>query len=270
MLAAALLHASWHSLVKSGRDQIVAMAGMGVPVLACVVALLPFVSPPPPLIWPVMLGSAALHIAYKLCLVSAYARGDFGQAFPLARGMVPPIAMLIAFLVLGQVPTSGQLAGIALVSGGLLLLAIEQLPAYGRRKLLSAAAGAGAAVAGYSVLDAYGTRLYGDWLGFTVWLVVLDGTIFLALCRCLRGPSLWAEISAIKVRAIVSGILGLSSFGVFLWALSRSPVGPVTAVRETSVLFAVLIGVLVHRERFSIRRVGGATCILMGVLAIAL
>lgn len=269
MLAAGLLHASWHSLVKSGQNQITVLAGMGAVAGLCAAAVLPFVPLPPREVWPVLALSIVLHVAYKLCLAGAYARGDFGQAFPLARGMVPLFASLIAFATLGQVPSPGQCIGIALVSSGLLLLAVDKLHGLAPWPLLLMAAMAGAAVASYSTVDAYGTRLSGNWLGFTMWLIVLDSFTFLILGRVLRGRPLWAELHAARWRVLVSGVLGLMSFCVFLWALSRNAVGAVTTIRETSVLFAMAIGVVLHRESLSPRRITGAVLIFAAIVVIA-
>ncbi len=270
MLTAGLLHASWHSLVKSGENGITILAGMGAVAGTCAAAALPFVPFPAANVWPVLLLSIGLHIVYKLCMASAYARGDFGKAFPLARGMVPLFATLIAFVGLGQVPSLHQWTGVVLASCGLLLLALDRLQGRTRWPLLIAAASAGAAVASYSVVDAYGTRLSGNWFGFTAWLIMLDSFAFLALSRMLRGPVLWSELVTARLRVVVSGVLGLLSFCVFLWALSRNPVGTVTTIRETSVLFAMAIGVLLHGETLSWRRLNGAIAILLALIVIAL
>ena len=233
------------------------------------VAALPFVAMPTSTVWLVLLLSVLLHNGYKLCLAGAYARGDFGQAFPLARGMVPLFATLIALVALGQVPSLGQCLGLVLVSAGLLLLAVDKLNGWGALALLLAAAAAGAAVAAYSTLDAYGTRLHGDWFGFTAWLVALDSLTFLVLGRALRGPGLWAELHAARGRVLVSGLLDCCRSCVFLWALSRHPVGVVTSVRETSVLFAMAIGIALHREPLSQRRILGAILIFAAIVVIA-
>jgi drug/metabolite transporter (DMT)-like permease len=270
MLCAGLLHAGWHSLVQSGENRITIMAGMGAVAGICAVFSLPFVRLPSPQVWLVLLLSVGLHMAYKLCLVGAYGRGDFGQVFPLARGMVPLFATLIAFIFLRQVPSTQQCVGIALVTCGLSFLALDKLRGRARLPLLLGAAGAGAAVAAYSVLDSYGTRLFGDWLGFTAWLIVLDSFGFLALSRLLRGPELWPELRASRLRVVISGILGLLSFCVFLWALSHNPVGAVTTIRESSVLFAMTIGVLRHHEPLSLRRLNGAILVLLALIVIAL
>jgi drug/metabolite transporter (DMT)-like permease len=137
-------------------------------------------------------------------------------------------------------------------------------------RLWAAAAGAGLAVACYSVLDAYGVRLYGGWFGFTAWLVVIDSLTFLGLTRLQRGRALWTDLAAERWRILASGVLGLVSFGVFLWALSRGPVGAVSALRETSMLFAIALGVTLHREPLSAARFAGALMMVFGVVAIAL
>jgi drug/metabolite transporter (DMT)-like permease len=225
---------------------------------------------PAPAVWPILVGSVALHVGYKLCLARAYARGDLGQAFPLARGVVPLFATLLAFAFLDQAPTIAQSLGVVLVSLGVLVLTLDRLGGRINGPLVTATTGAGIAVACYSVVDAYGTRLAGNWAAFTAWLIILDNVSFLLLCRAIRGDRIWADLAALRGRVILTGLLGLTSFGVFLWALSHSPAGPVSAVRESSVLFAFLIGIFAHRERFSLFRLCGASLILLGVFIIAL
>lgn len=269
MLLASLLHASWHSLVKSSGAQLTTLAGMGLVASVGAAMLIPVLPPPAPAVWPILIGSVALHVGYKLCLASAYARGDLGQAFPLARGVVPLFATLLAFVFLGQAPTMVHSLGVVLVSGGVLVLTLDKLRGQVNGPLVLATTGAGVAVACYSVVDAYGTRLAEHWASFTAWLIILDNLSFLLVCRMIRGRRLWGDLAALKGRIVLTGALGLLSFGVFLWALSHSPAGPVSALRESSVLFAFLIGLFAHRERFSWSRLSGASVIVLGVLVIA-
>jgi len=262
MLLAAVLHASWHGLVKSGADQIVNIAGMGLVSAVAAIVTLPFVPAPPAVVWPVLLAAVVLHNGYKVFLARAYARGDLVQAFPLARGAVPLFSSLIALSVMGRVPSPGQIAGIAMVCAGILSITLETFRANG--PLLTAALGAGMMVAGYSVLDAYGTRVYGDWLGFTAWLVLADTLTFFAYSRIARGRDLWPGLLRMRGRVISSGVLGIVSFTVFIWALSRNAVGPVSALRETSILFAMIIGAAVYNEPLTWRRLVGGLLIVSG------
>lgn len=270
MLFAAILHAAWHGLVKSSDDQIVNLAGMGVVAAIPALALLPFVGLPAPAAWWILIVSTGLHVAYKLCLSSAYARGDLGEAFPLARGGVPLFALAIAFVTLGQVPTAPQWIAIGAISAGLLLIVAERLRGEVSVPLIVAAALAALAVASYSVLDAHGVQVAGNWVTFTAWLIVLDNMTFLAVARHRRGQGLWPALVAMRGRVIVSGLLGLLSFSVFLWALGRSPVAAVSALRETSVLFAILIGAMLHRERWSAQRIAAGCLIVLGIGIIAI
>lgn len=270
MLAAGLLHASWHGLVKSANDGLANMAGMGtvaaIPALLWLIVKTPL---PSSGVWAVLAISVGLHVGYKICVAQAYLRADLGEAFPMARGSVPLFATAIAFIGLGQSPNVGQGAGIALICVSLVLLAYERIRSTFNATLFAATAGAGLAVALYSVLDSYGTRLAGNWVDFTAWLIVLDTAMFLVVARLMRGPQLWPTMVALSRRITATGLLGLMSFSVFMWALSRNPVGPVSALRETSVLFSILIGVAFHREAISPRRIVAAALIVAGIAVLA-
>ncbi|WP_137045771.1 DMT family transporter [Pseudolabrys sp. FHR47] len=269
MLSAALLHASWHALIKSAANGIAAIAGMGLVATAVAAAVMPFVPFPPAAVWPVIAGSVCLHCGYKLALARSYSLGDLGQAFPLARGFVPLFAAGLAFLVMGELPKSGQVLGIAVVSGGLIWLSADSVRGGVDGRLFLAALVAGMTVAGYAVVDAYGTRLAGDWLSFTVWLVIVDSGSFFLLILAVQGRQLLDRLWIDRTRTLASGLLGIGSFGVFLWALSRSPVGPVAALRESSVLFAAIIGMVWYGEARSPHRLGAAAVIFAGLMIIA-
>jgi drug/metabolite transporter (DMT)-like permease len=270
MLVAGVMHASWHSLVKHGGDQTFVLAGMGLVAAAIASCALPFVAFPSAPVWGVIAISTALHVCYKLALSRSYSFGDLGQAYPLARGLVPLFSTAFGFVLLNQVPSQLQIAGVAMVSLGLMWLATHSIYRGTDRRLYLAALGAGFTVAGYSIIDAYGTRLADDWVAFTAWLIVVDSLCFSALIYALKGPQLWNALRNDRKRILFSGLLGVMSFSVFLWALSRSPAGSVSALRESSVIFAVLIGRFAHSERGSIHRLFAGCLIVAGLVTIAL
>lgn len=270
MLAAALLHASWHALVKSASDGVGALAGMGVVATLVALCVLPFVPFPPAPVWPVIAGSVCLHFGYKLALARSYKFGDLGQAFPLARGFVPLFAALFAFVFVGEIPQGGQVAGIVGVSAGLMWLAADSIRGGIDRRIFIAALVAGLMVAGYAVVDAYGTRLTGNWLSFTAWLVFVDSGSFFLLIYLAQRRQLLTTLWDNRIRTLATGVLGIASFGVFLWALSRSAVGSVAALRESSVLFAAIIGMVFHGERRSAHRLGAAALIVAGLMVITI
>lgn len=270
ILLASLVHATWHALVKSSGDRVVALAGMNLVSGAVALGFLPFVATPRAEALAIIAGSVLLHVGYKIGLALLYRRADLGQAYPLARGMTPVMATALGFAVLGELPRGGVLAGVALISLGVLLLAREQS---GRRidvATLAIAALTGFAVAAYSAVDAWGVRLNGDWLGFTAWLVVADTGTFLAYACATRGAAVIGAWREGVGRVLLSGVLGILSFGTFLWALARAPVGAVAALRETSVIFAALIGAFVLGEAAGWRRHAAALLVMLGAGTMAL
>ena len=269
VLAASVLHATWHSLVKYGNDQTLVLAGMGLVSASVTACALPFLPPPALSVWPIIAASITLHVGYKLALARSYALGELGQAYPLARGFVPLFASAIAFIFLGQTPSASGTLGIVLVSSGLIWLSAHSIRHGVDRRLLFAAIVAGMTVAGYSVVDAYGTRVSRDWMSFTAWLMVTDSTTFALVIYWMRGRQLWREMWQYRARMVASGILGTMSFSVFLWALSRSQVGAISALRESSVLFATIIGLVLYRESRSWQKLTAGGLIVAGLIVIA-
>src|SRR4051812_324524 len=269
MLMAGLLHATWHAIVKTGSGLSI-LAGMG---LVSSVLTLPFlflVPAPGPSTWPIIVASLALHAGYKASLAMAYRSAELGHSYPIARGTVPVFAALFASLGLQQLPAIQQLVGIAVIVLGIVGLAHARIHGPVDRRAFWAAICAAALVAGYSVVDAAGTRQGEGWASFTVWMIVLDSVVFFLVATTLRGPAIMSDIREALVPIVIAGILGLTSFVVFLWALSRNPIANVVAFRECSVLFAALIGVLFLKERATPWRLCCAALIASGLTIIAL
>jgi drug/metabolite transporter (DMT)-like permease len=269
VLAAALLHAGWHALVKSSGDQVIALAGMNLVSGAAALAAVPFVKPPNAAAAAVIAVSVFLHVGYKIALARLYGRADLSIAYPAARGISPVVATLIALAAMGERPSPLAAAGVLGISLGILCL-LRGAAAWIPWPALAAAVAAGSAVALYSVLDAYGVRINGDWLGFTAWLVASDSAVFIGYALATRGAAAALAWKQNWMRTLCSGLLGTVSFCVFLWALGRAQVGPVSALRETSIVFAALIGMTFLGERRTPSRVLATVIVMLGAGAIAL
>lgn len=202
-------------------------------------------------VWLVLLISLFLHAAYKVSLALAYKGSELSKMYPLARGLIPFFATPLSYIFLQQLPKPMQLAGIVVTVCGGIGLAIETRRSSFHIRTLFAAAAASLMVAGYSVVDALGTRGASGWLSFTAWLIVLDSLGFFAVARSIRGPLIWVEVRSALWTMLAAGALGVASFAVLLWALSRSPVASVIAFRECGILFTTLIGVLLLKEHVS-------------------
>lgn len=268
MLLAGLLHATWHAIVKTGSGLSI-LAGMGLVSSIVALPVLLFVPAPSSSTWPIIVTSLVLHAGYKASLATAYGSAEFGRAYPVARGVVPLFATLFAFAGLHQLPGPGQFIGILVIVLGVLGLARDRLHGSIDRRALMAAICAAAMVAGYSVVDAWGTRQPEGWASFTAWIVVLDSVVFFIVAALYRGPGIVADLRHAKLAVLVAGALGLTSFAVFLWALSRNEIANVVAFRESGVLFATLLGVVVLREPATARRLVCATLIAIGLTTIA-
>ncbi|NUU04147.1 DMT family transporter [Herbaspirillum robiniae] len=269
VLAAALLHASWNALLKSSADR---LASLSLMTIGAGVAAIPLVLLRPlPLAgsWFYIILSGILHTGYNLFLIRAYRIGDFGQSYPIARGSSPLLVALGAALFAGEQLGLYTVVGIALVSAGIVSLA--NLRSLKRRENLSGPAAAfatGAFIAAYTVTDGIGARLAGDSVAYAGWLFVLD-SIPLALIYWRRhGRSPIALNQRESWIGLAGGVMSLVAYGIVIWAVTLAPMGMVSALRETSVLFALLIGALFLGEQLTLRRV--LSCLVIAAGAVVL
>jgi drug/metabolite transporter (DMT)-like permease len=266
VLFAALLHASWNALLKNGGDGFWSMTVMGIATaLACAIAA-PFLPIPLGPSWPFIAASALLHVGYNAFLIRAYRSGDFGSAYPIARGSSPMLVTLGAALTAGEYPALHGIIGILLVSGGIISLAFrdKQPPEAG----IFYALGTGVFIAAYSVTDGIGARLSGNASAYTVWMCLLWGAAALPAYLIMRREGrLWRGTRATGLAAL-GGIISVIAYGIVIFAMAHAPMGSVSALRETSVLFAVLLGRIVFGEKLTARRIVSALVIVAGVLCL--
>lgn len=266
VLLAALLHASWNALLRSGRDRTQTMAFMCAAQAAlAVIALAAFwnrLAFPAAAAWWCIAASTIIHVGYNLFLVRAYRTGDLGEAYPIARGSSPLLVALGAALVAGEHLSLPTTLGIALVSAGIIALAFRA----GRIAAASLpfALATGLCIAAYTVVDGMGVRLAGDAASYVLWFFLCEGLSMPLILLALGGPSAFVCRAPDALKAAVGGILAVVAYGVVLWAMSLGPMGPVSALRETSVVFAALLGRLFLNETLTLRRVAACCVIALG------
>jgi len=266
VLFAALLHASWNALLKSGGDGFWSMTVMGVATSLACAAAVPFLPLPLRPSWPFIAASALLHVGYNAFLIRAYRSGEFGSAYPIARGSSPLLVTLGAALTAGEHPGVSGIIGILLVSGGIISLAFRgrRLPEAG----IFYALGTGVFIAAYSITDGIGARLSGNASAYTVWMCLLWGATALPIYLLLRRENrLWRGTRATGLAGL-GGIISVLAYGIVIFAMAHAPMGSVSALRETSVLFAVLLGRIVFGESLTARRVVAALIIVAGVICL--
>jgi phosphonate utilization associated putative membrane protein len=270
VLVGALLHASWNALVKSSHDK--ALDTAVIHLIGSLVALpLAFiVGLPPAASWPYIAISVTIHIGYYFALAGAYKHGELGLTYPLMRGTAPLLVALASTLTVGEALTPLSWAGVLGVSCGVLALGLSRHALESRRAVAYALANA-VIIAIYTVVDALGARASGNPLQYVVMLFVLDGWPFGLIVLMRRGAAVALPYARRRAPvALVGATASLGSYGIALWAMTKAPVATVAALRETSVLFAALLGTWLLKERFSLRRAVGTAAILAGVFALRL
>ena len=270
VLFGALLHASWNAMVKSSSDKALDTAVIHLTGSVVALPMLFVVGLPNRESWPFILSSVVIHIGYYIALTGAYKHGDLGLTYPLMRGTAPLLVALSASLTVGETLSPLSWAGVLGISCGVLALGLSRHAMDSPRAVAFALTNA-VVIAVYTVVDALGARASGNALQYVVALFVLDGWPFALLVLHRRGfARAWPYARARAPLALVGASASLGSYGIALWAMTRAPVATVAALRETSVLFAALIGTWLLKETFTFRRAVGTAAIVAGVMALRL
>jgi drug/metabolite transporter (DMT)-like permease len=271
VLGAGLLHAGWNALIKSaaGGDPLLDTATIVAGGTLCSIAVIPFVPLPLAAALPMAMTSVVIHFGYYLTLAEAYRAGDLSFAYPLMRGTAPLIVALLGIVFLRELPSAQVALGIALISAGIFAIAFAQRHHHPRAAVYWALTNA-AIVAVYTLIDGAGARASGNALSYVVWLSAFEGIVFLVFIRMRRGADGIAYIRRQWRRGLLGGVSSIAAYAIVLWAMTRAPVAAVAALRETSVLFAAIIGTVLLKEGFGIARLAGAASVVAGVAALKL
>jgi uncharacterized membrane protein len=268
VVGAGALHACWNAIAKNVDDRLMAFAMIGIASTIGGGVTLAVTGFPASAAIGFAIASAAIHNVYDLALISSYRRGAFNQAYPIARGTSPLLVAVGAYALAGERLDGAVLAGIAILAGGLVSLALSagrlarhDLPAVGT------AAFTGLTIASYTLVDGLGVRHAQDPFAYAGLLFFAMGPP-MALVAALRRPSGTWRSPGMWGSGLLAGALSLVAYGIVLWAQTRAPLAVVAAVRETSVIFAALIGAIFLRERFGGRRVLAAVAIAAGIVLI--
>lgn len=269
VLFAALLHATWNAIIKVSGDRLVIMGMTTAITSLLVIPILFFLPAPDTASWPYLFSSACIHTLYMLVLVRAYGLADFAQVYPLSRGSAPLLTALLGFLLLGEGMDLLEIAGMLLIVVGIFGLAVETSAGVLQltRPALFYSLLTGLCISIYSLVDGMGVRLSGNSLSFILWMFFLDGFLvpLVAINRRPRGVLVETARHVWKPALAVS-ILSTIGYAIIVWAFNQERIAPVAVLRETSVLFAMLISVLLIKEGFSVLRILIVALILSGII----
>ncbi|MEG0009152.1 MAG: DMT family transporter [Aeromonas sp.] len=269
ILLAALLHALWNALAKRQAAGRVSVLLVSLCSGLFSLPFLPLVGLPVPAEYPWLALSILLHCGYCLFLGRAYRLGEFGQIYPLARGSAPLLTLLLGALLLGERPGLAAVMGALVLVSGVLLMAwrggIRLAPAALIAVLVTALF-----TAGYTLSDGMGARSAGEPIRYTLWLFVLTALLMPLLMRWQSRTSLRSLSRADWYTGALGGLLSLLAYGIVIWTMTQAPIGLVAALRESSVLFAMLLSWLWLGEKLGRVRLAAALVILCGILLIRL
>lgn len=265
ILFAALLHASWNAVIKGGSNKLYETGlncfggGIG---MFLVVPFLPF---PDPSSLKFLAGSCTVHIAYYLCIAAAYRNVDMSFAYTIMRGTAPLLTSLFLLASGHALPPAGWL-GILCLCGGVLTLTRDNMK-NGRfnSKGVLAAVGTAFVIMGYTLFDGYGARASNHPISYVCWLYVVN-TFPINIILLLRQRKSYIPYFLGRWKyGLFGGLCSLGSYGVALWAMTKAPIAMVAALRETSVIFGMLLAVSFLGERFSIVKFIAVALVATGI-----
>jgi drug/metabolite transporter (DMT)-like permease len=274
VLAAAVLHATWNAVVKGTGDQIGIMARSSlVGAVACALGVW-FVDPPARGSWGFLIASAVIHVFYNVGLLAAYRLGDFNQTYPLARGLGPVVVAVFAATALNEPLSPLPAVGVVVIAAAIGVLGLTPWhKVKANRPAVLAAVFTGLTIATYTLVDGVGVRRSGDAAGYTLWLIGLEFAATALLAVALRrrvehpimaaGGRAWLGATAVTV-------LATFAYGLVLWAQTQGALAAVAALRESSVVVAAVIGMLVFKEPMGRVRIAASVAVAIGVALLAI
>ena len=271
VLFGAACHAGWNAFLKIRLEPFSAMALIAVVSALVVLPVLPFVGIPPTQAWPWLIASVIFHLGYFIGLTEAYRTGDMGQVYPIARGSAPLMTAIAGTFIVGEtIGLRGWLGILVLVSGVFLLSLRGGRNLHFDKRAVAFALFTAVTICGYSIVDGLGARTAGSAHVYTVWLFLLDGLMMFVFVLLRRGVPVLREFAGFWKEGLIGGSLSLAAYWIAIWAMTVAPIALVAALRETSVLFAAAIAVIVLKEPLQRPRIIAAVMIVAGLVLIRL
>ena len=266
VIFAAILHAIWNGMVKSYKNKIISVSAIvfgHVPIAAFVMLFLPL---PTLESVPYIILSALIHQGYQYNLISAYKIGDLTKVYPIARGTGPIVATIISIIFLGLLITKFQILSIALVCFGIIILGIFSESLIKNNKVIFYSLATGFFIGLYSLVDGHGARISQSPLSFLGWSFILNAMIFPFVLKFMGYKKVFSSVlKEAKLIFWVGGTLSYIVYGIVVWAFTKAPIPLVGALRESSIVFSVLIGFFFLKERLTFLKIVSILIIFIGV-----
>jgi drug/metabolite transporter (DMT)-like permease len=266
VLGAAFLHALWNALIKTGASRLGGMLILSLTEIPIGLAVVAVSGPMNLAAIPWVIAAGCTHFAYKFFLITAYDRGDLSRVYPIARGAAPMVVVVIGAMFLDDVVGLKGYLAVAVLGAGILLMARGVFHGDEDRRLLPWALGSAAATATYTMIDGLGARVSGDAVTYIAWVFVADGLIFSSGILAWKGFGSLPRDGRSWALGTFASAASYGAYAVSVWAMTVAPLALVAALRETSILFAVLIGWLIFGESMTRDKAIAAGLIVAGVV----
>jgi drug/metabolite transporter (DMT)-like permease len=268
VLSAGLMHAVWNAMTKSLHDQFASFALLNISIATISYIMMPIVGLPRAACWPYLIGSTVCHLSYELFLMGSYRRANFSQSYTIARGIAPLLVSLAGFIFANEHVGARGLIGILVIVAGIISLVVRRDGRATKGFGVAWALATGAAIASYTVVDGLGVRVSHDAFQYGAMLFALQSTLWL-FGVVIRRRDWWPTTQRAAI-GLASGVLSMAAYLAVLWAQVRAPLGVVSALRETGVLWAAVIGVVVFREGRLRRVVVPAMLVVAGIALLSI
>ena len=271
VIGAAFLHAAWNALVKGGTDKLMSLTAVILGHIPCALIAVTFAPPLASEAWPYIAVGIFLHMGYQLFLLYAYSAGDLTQVYPIARGSAPLIVAAVSILILGVTLATMEIVAVLIIGMGIVSLAlVRRADGVRNGRAAGFALITGCFIASYSMVDGMGARVGGSPWGYFGWLA-LGNCAALAVVVVIRSPQTYKKIWKNGQGLFwIGGTASYAAYAIVTWAFTQAPIALVTALRETSIIFALLIGVFFLKERLDLMKVFSTMTVLVGAALLRL
>ena len=271
VLFSAVLHAVWNSMASKYKNKNVSIPAIvygHVP--ACIVAVI--ILPMPSIeSFPYIILSALIHQGYQNFLLTAYQTGKFTTVYPVARGFGPLVATLLSIIFLGVYLKALTLFSILLISTGVILIGIFSKSVLKNYKILYTSLATGVFIGLYSVVDGYGARISMSAISYMSWVFIFSALLFPIVLKFRKQKNILKKtLTEGKVVFWVGGFFSYIAYVITVWAFTQAPVPMVSALRESSILFAILIGYFYLKEKVNTYKIISILLIFAGVAGLKL
>ncbi len=264
MLFAALLHAGWNVIVKGNADRLLSLTVLQTFMALMGAAMVLVFGFPGHHIWPFAFASGFLHLGYNLFLARAYRHADLSVVYPIARGTAPLLTMLGSLVLTSDHLGLWSISAVVMLVSGLILTGLGKNRPSGDPHALYYALGTAVWIAVYTLVDGIGARQSGNALGFAGVIFVFDGAFLLVVAVAMRGPQLFKSFSPLWKTGAAGALASGTAYAIAIWAMTQAPIASVAALRETSIVFVLLLSARILKESLGWQRIMGSVLIVAG------